>query len=102
MVDYLNSLRTQEQGANPSFVHENRKVFLDRLRATANWFPDDEALHVRTRLDDLVDNLAEVSTQCDLIFLTGDAGDGKTALCAQIARRLGLPGELTEITDVND
>jgi hypothetical protein len=101
MVDYLNSLRTQEHGANPSFVHENRKVFLDRLRIAASWFPNDEALHVRTRLDDLVDHLSEVSAHCDLIFLTGDAGDGKTALCAQVARHLGFSDELVDITDVN-
>jgi len=101
MVEYLNSLRTQEHGANPSFVHENRKVFLDRLRAVASWFPNDETLYVRTRLDDLVDRLADVSAQCDLIFLTGDAGDGKTALCAQVARHLGSSDELIDITDVN-
>lgn len=101
IVEYLNSLRTQEHGANPSFVHENRKVFLDRLRAAASWFPNDEVLHVRTRLDDLVEHLADVSAHCDLIFLTGDAGDGKTALCAQVARHLGFSGELTDIADVS-
>jgi hypothetical protein len=101
MVEYLNSLRTQEHGANPSFVHENRKVFLDRLRASASWFPNDEALHVRTRLDDLIDRLADVGAHCDLILLTGDAGDGKTAVCAQVARHLGSSDELIDITHVN-
>ena len=36
----------------------------------------------------------------DLIFLTGDAGDGKTALCARVARRLGHDEELLDITPV--
>ena len=42
MVEYVNSLRTQERGANPSYVYENRKPFLDRLRAGASWFPNDD------------------------------------------------------------
>lgn len=102
MVEYVNSLRTQERGANPSFVHENRKPFLDQLRARASWFPADDALYVRTQLDDFVDDLAEDRLASDLVFLTGDAGDGKTALCAQIARRLGRREELLDVTLVGE
>jgi hypothetical protein len=100
MVEYVNSLRTQEHGANPSYVYENRKPFLDQLRAGAAWFPNDDALYVRTKLDDLVDDLAADRLASDLIFLTGDAGDGKTALCAQVARRLGRDEELMDVTPV--
>ena len=42
-----------------------------------------------------------VSAHSDLIFLTGDAGDGKTALCDQIARHLGSSDELIDVTEVN-
>jgi len=98
-VEYLNSLRTQEHGANPSFVHENRKIFLEQLRATAAWFPSDDDLHVPTRLDGLASALTEGSVPCDLIFLTGDAGDGKTALCAAVAERLGCTDELQDVTE---
>jgi hypothetical protein len=100
MVEYVNSLRTQEHGANPSYVYENRKPFLDQLRAGAAWFPNDDALYVRTKLDDLVDDVAADRLASDLIFLTGDAGDGKTALCAQVARRLGRDDELVDVTPV--
>jgi hypothetical protein len=102
MVEYVNSLRTQEHGANPSYVHENRKPFLDKLRANAPWFPDDDALYVRTKLDDLVDDIAGNRLASDLVFLTGDAGDGKTALCAQVARSLGRHEELLDITPVGN
>jgi hypothetical protein len=102
MVEYVNSLRTQEHGANPSYVYENRKPFLDQLRAGAPWFPDDDALYVRTKLDDLVDVIANNRLASDLVFLTGDAGDGKTALCAQVARRLGRHDELLDITPVGN
>lgn len=100
MVEYVNSLRTQEHGANPSYVYENRKPFLDQLRAGAAWFPNDDNLYVRTKLDDLAEDLAADRVASDLIFLTGDAGDGKTALCAQVARRLGRDEELIDVTPV--
>ena len=45
--------------------------------------PDDDELYVRTQLDDLVDELAADRLASDLTFLTGDAGDGETAPCAQ-------------------
>ncbi|WP_437733220.1 hypothetical protein [Sorangium sp. So ce1335] len=98
MVEYLNSLRTQEREANPTYVYENRRDFLDALRATYPWFPPDEALHVRTRLDALATALAADQIEVNAIFLTGDAGDGKTALCALLARQLGHADELAEVT----
>ncbi|MFY0576338.1 hypothetical protein ACN28S_20020 [Cystobacter fuscus] len=51
MVEYLNSLRTQEKHSNPTHVHENRKTFLDILRQRWPWFLTNEELHVRTKLD---------------------------------------------------
>jgi hypothetical protein len=88
MVDYLNSLRTQERDTNPSYVHENRRAYLDSLRAKWAGFPEDEDLHVPTLLDGFAKALASGAVDTDAVFLTGDAGDGKTALCAQIAGAL--------------
>jgi hypothetical protein len=102
MVEYVNSLRTQEHGANPTYVYENRKPFLDQLRAGAAWFPNDDELYVRTKLDDLVDDLSADRLASDLMFLTGDAGDGKTAFCAQVAQRLGRDEELMDVTPVGN
>src|SRR5713226_8172353 len=85
MVEYLHSLRTQADGSNPTWAFENRKAFLDGVRADWPAFPDEADLHVRTAVDSLVDQLHRSSTAIDLVFLTGDAGDGKTALCARIA-----------------
>jgi hypothetical protein len=100
MVDYLNSLRTQQQGSNSTYIHEARRDFLASLRKTSPWFPEEKQLYVRTRLDALVDELANGAKPMRLVFLTGDAGDGKTALCAALARRLGFEGELEWSTEI--
>lgn len=94
MVEYLNSLRTQQQDSNSTYIHEARRDFLLSLQRQAPWFPDENQLHVRTRLDTLVDDLVQRAQRIRLLFLTGDAGDGKTAFCAALARRLGFDGEL--------
>lgn len=39
MVEYLNSLRTQESDTNPSYVHENRRAYLEGLREKWQGFP---------------------------------------------------------------
>lgn len=100
VVQYLNSLRTQQQGSNPSYVEENRRVYLDRLRAEHPWFPRDSQLHVSTRLDELVRQLVSGETPVDVIILTGDAGDGKTAVCARAAEGLGYTGDLQPVTEI--
>ena len=56
MVEYLNSLRTQQQGSNASYIYEARSDFLSSLRQKSPWFPDENELYVRTRLDALVDD----------------------------------------------
>ena len=94
MVEYLNSLRTQQQGSNSTYIHEARRDFLSSLQRDAPWFPDENQLYVRTKLDVLVDDLVAGTKQLRLLFLTGDAGDGKTALCAALARSLRFEGEL--------
>ncbi len=98
MVDYLNSLRTQQADGNPSYVYETRQAFLEQLRACWPWVPSTEELHVPSRLDGLVKALLEGHTTAEIIFLTGDAGDGKTAICARLATGLGGPVELQPIT----
>jgi hypothetical protein len=100
MVEYLNSLRTQQQGSNSTYIHEARRDFLSSLRGKFPWFPDENDLYVRTRLDALVADLVEGTKRVRLLFLTGDAGDGKTALCAALARRLGFEGELQWETEI--
>jgi hypothetical protein len=94
MVDYLNSLRTQQQETNATYVHEARQEFLRSLRQRASWFPEEEALHAPTRLDQLASDLAQGKLSLRMVFLTGDAGDGKTAFCAKLARELGSREEL--------
>src|SRR5688572_12221776 len=94
MVEYLNSLRTQQQSSNSTYIHEARHDFLLSLKREAAWFPDESQLYVRTRLDALVDDIASKTKRIRLLFLTGDAGDGKTALCAALARQLGFQDEL--------
>ena len=94
MVEYLNSLRTQQQSSNSTYIHEARHDFLLSLKREAPWFPDESQLYVRTRLDTLVDDIVTKGKRFRLLFLTGDAGDGKTAFCAALARRLGFEGEL--------
>lgn len=100
MVEYLNSLRTQQQGSNSTYIHEARRDFLSSLQRQSPWFPDESQLYVRTRLDVLVDDLLEGRKRVRLLFLTGDAGDGKTALCAALARRFGFEGELQWETEI--
>jgi hypothetical protein len=104
IVEYLNSLRTQERDANATYVHEQRAAFLSQLRAAHPWFPADSELLVPTRLDGLGDALRDRSAfGADLVFLTGDAGDGKTALCDHVARTIaGKPIDLREKTIVGD
>src|SRR5262245_24280904 len=99
-VDYLNSLRTQHSDGNPSYVHETRQVFLDALRARWCWLPSDNELHIPGGLDRLLDALRNGSVSPGIVFLTGDAGDGKTALCARLAVALGHPGALAPMTTV--
>lgn len=98
MVEYLNSLRTQQQESNATYVHEARREFVRELRATAPWFPEESQLHVRTKLDQLAVDLSAERIQLRILFLTGDAGDGKTAFCAQLARELRHEAELTAET----
>ena len=100
MVEYLNSLRTQQQGSNSTYIHEARRDFLSSLKSKYSWFPDENQLYVRTRLDVLVDDLVAGTKRVRLLFLTGDAGDGKTALCAALARRLHFEGELQWETEI--
>jgi hypothetical protein len=100
MVEYLNSLRTQQQGSNSTYIHEARRDFLSSLQRKFPWFPDENKLYVRTRLDALVDDLVEGTKRVRLLFLTGDAGDGKTALCAALTRRLHFEGELQPDTEI--
>jgi len=95
MVEYLNSLRTQQQSSNSTYIHEARQDFLLSLQRDAPWFPDENRLQVRTRLDTLANDLAMGGQPISMLFLTGDAGDGKTAFCAALAHQLGFDGDLT-------
>ncbi len=101
-VDYLNSLRTQQAEGNPSYVHETRQVFLDALRARWRWLPSADALHVPGRLDGLLEALRQGQVPARVVFLTGDAGDGKTALCARLAAALGLSTPLGPVTSIRE
>jgi hypothetical protein len=101
MVKYLNSLRTQQEGANATYVYETRSEFLDQIRKEYSWFPSDEQLHVATALDDLAGQIAANSLRENLIFLTGDAGDGKTEFCAHVVRALGEPRRIEAVTEVS-
>ena len=97
---YVNSLRTQERGANPSYVYENRKPFLDQLRAGAS-LVSERRRPVRAHAARRSRRRLGCRSACERShFLTGDAGDGKTALCAQVARRLGRDEELIDVTPV--
>lgn len=100
MVDYLNSLRTQQKDVNATYVYEARAEFLRALRERAPWFPDSDALHAPTLLDRLANDLAEGTLTARMIFLTGDAGDGKTAFCAALAQALQHEGELEPVTTI--
>lgn len=99
-VDYVNSLRTQQADGNPSYVHETRQVFLDALRARWKWLPSDNELHIAGKLDGLLDALRDGRVTTAIVFLTGDAGDGKTALCARLAVALGHTAVLAPVSTV--
>lgn len=89
LVELIASFRTQTEGASQStYVHEQRDTFVQALRSKSKGFPTDEELRVKTKLDGLVDLLLTEAAP-RLVFLTGDAGDGKTAVCALLAARLG-------------
>lgn len=96
LVDYLNSLRTQG-GSDPNYVEENRSDYLERLRAQHPWFPTEAQLRVKTRISALVDAMRRPDFPVDLVILTGDAGDGKTAACVDLARDSGLQRSLLPI-----
>jgi hypothetical protein len=100
MVEYLNSLRTQQQSSNSTYIHEARRDFLLSLQRDAPWFPDENRLQVRTRLDTLANDLAKGGQPISMLFLTGDAGDGKTAFCAALAHQLGFDGDLQPETSI--
>lgn len=100
MVEYLNSLRTQQQETSATYVHEARGGFVRNLRAISPWFPDESRLHVTTRLDDLANDLSSGKVQLRILFLTGDAGDGKTAFCALLARKLNHIADLDPDTEI--
>lgn len=98
MVEYIASLRTQNQGANPSYVQETRGAFLTQLREqAAGAFPEEADLHVRSGLDALVDAIVDGSSPWRLVVLTGDAGDGKTQACARLADAWGI--QLDPVTE---
>ena len=99
-VEYLNSLRTQEGATNPNYVEENRAEYLDRIRAVHPRFPSSELLRIPTRVSNLIDAMRSGDFAFDLVFLTGDAGDGKTATCVDLARAEGLDRALDPIDRV--
>lgn len=99
-VGYLNSLRTQSEGGNPGYVEEIRRPSIARIRREHPWFPKVEDLHVATLLDGLVDVITAGDPGFDILILTGDAGDGKTAVCARLASHLGHDGDLKPSEDV--
>ncbi len=100
MVDYLNSLRTQQQDSNATYIHEARHEFVSELRQRAPWFPDEKQLYVGTKLDLLAADLKSRRIELRLLFLTGDAGDGKTAFCANLARQLDHEDDLRWETEI--
>lgn len=85
IVEYINSLRTQSHDADPNYVEENRAESLARLRVNHPWFPADEVLRVPTHISVLIEAMRRPDFPADLVFLTGDAGDGKTAACVDLA-----------------
>jgi hypothetical protein len=99
-VDYLNSLRTQDAEFNPNYVEENRAESLQRLRKAHPWFPADEALRVKTRISALIEAMRSADFPADLVFMTGDAGDGKTAACVDLARAEGMTRPLEMIDTI--
>jgi len=99
-VDYLNSLRTQDAESSPNYVEENRAESLQRIRQNHPWFPPEPTLRVQTRMSVLVEAMRRDDFPVDLVFLTGDAGDGKTAACMDLARAEGLERPLEPIDTI--
>lgn len=97
LVDYLNSLRTQDGASNPNYVEENRPDYLKRLRAEHQWFPSEAKLRVRTKISSLVAAMSKPEFPLDLVILTGDAGDGKTAACVDFALQSGVERPLQPV-----
>lgn len=97
LVDYLNSLRTQDGASNPNYVEENRPDYLQRLRAEYPWFPTEAQLRVRTKISSLVAAMSQPAFPLDLVILTGDAGDGKTAACVDFAGQAGVERPLQPV-----
>lgn len=100
-VDYLNSLRTQDGASNPNYVEENRPDYLQRLRAEHPWFPAESQLRVQTKISALVAAMAKPGFPLDLVILTGDAGDGKTAACVDFALQSGIERPLQPVDSAN-
>ena len=100
-VDYLNSLRTQDAESSPNYVEENRAESLQRVRQIHSWFPTEQTLRVQTRISILVEAMRSDDFPVDLVFLTGDAGDGKTAACMDLARAEGIERPLETIDTIN-
>lgn len=99
-VDYLNSLRTQDGETNPNYVEENRADYLAPIRAEHSWFPDESDLRVQTRISELVEAMKAPGFPLSLVLLTGDAGDGKTAACMDLAGACGMTRPLAPIDHV--
>jgi hypothetical protein len=99
-VDYLNSLRTQDGATNPNYVEENRGEYLDRIRPVYPEFPTKDELRIPTRIGNLISAIRNSSFPLDLIFLTGDAGDGKTAACMDLAQAEGVSRPLLPVDRV--
>ncbi|WP_141323412.1 hypothetical protein [Myxococcus sp. AB025B] len=100
-VDYLNSLRTQDAESSPNYVEENRAESLQRIRQIHPWFPTEQTLRVQTQMSVLVEAMRRDDFPVDLVFLTGDAGDGKTAACMDLARAEGIERPLEPIDTIN-
>lgn len=83
-VDYLNTLRTQTEAGNAFCFHEAR----GQATSLAQFGLSPSATHTRTRLDGLVEDALHPDFPFRAILLTGDAGDGKTACCEQLATAL--------------
>lgn len=97
LVDYLNSLRTQDGASNPNYVEENRPDYLQRLQVEHPWFPTEAQLRVWTKISSLVAAMSQPAFPLDLVILTGDAGDGKTAACVDFALQAGVERPLRPV-----
>src|SRR3990172_8398944 len=83
-VDYLNTLRTQTEAGNAFCFHEAR----GQAASLAQFGLSPSATYTRTRLDRIVEDALQPEFPFRAILLTGDAGDGKTACCEQLATAL--------------